>query len=119
MTQQEAKELVRNLLLIASDRQSFFENVSAKDVIEANKLENVDEEVIEEALFWLQSIAELTVAIHSDRDSGKVVEFRPQFYFESEFIDLQDNGEVWGVYYDEDGSLVAELITGEIIKIEA
>ncbi|MEL6627443.1 MAG: hypothetical protein AAFQ92_18115 [Bacteroidota bacterium] len=54
-------------------------------------------------------------AICSSREENNVVEFKPWTSFTKEIQDMLNNGNIWGVYYEED-LIVAEDIWGEIHK---
>ena len=56
-----------------------------------------------------------TQAICESVTSEKVLEFKKLESFTDEFIALHQNGEIWGVYYDNNEKVVAQDICANII----
>lgn len=56
------------------------------------------------------------VAVHESENSEKVVKFINQDLLNKEVNDLIENGNLYGIYFDEDGEMVAKDIWGEIHK---
>lgn len=56
------------------------------------------------------------VAVHESENSEKVVKFINQDLLNKEVNDLIENGNLYGIYFDEDGGMVAKDIWGEIHK---
>ncbi len=50
-----------------------------------------------------------TVAIHKSENEDTVILFKKISEFTDEFIQLYQNGEIWGVYYNEKGDIVAQV----------
>lgn len=57
-----------------------------------------------------------TQAICESATNDKILEFKRLDKFTDKFIEMKNNGEVWGVYYNKNGNLVAQLIGGGVIK---
>jgi len=57
-----------------------------------------------------------TQAVCESAKSDKIVEFMRLDKFNDKFLELKTNGEIWGVYYDKKGNLVAQEIEGGIVK---
>ena len=59
------------------------------------------------------------VAVHESPDmDSPVVEFKPLSELPEWVAHEYYNGNIWGVHYDDNGDLVAQLQTGEIKNIE-
>lgn len=56
------------------------------------------------------------IAIHEAQGVEAVVEFKNLSEFTKEFQNLQNEGDVYGVFYNKNNEIVAELIGGELIK---
>lgn len=56
------------------------------------------------------------VAVHESENSEKVVKFINQDLLNKEVNDLIENGNLYGIYFDEDVKMVAKDIWGEIHK---
>ena len=56
-------------------------------------------------------------AICESRENTTVIRFMKDKDLTEQFIELYMNGDIWGVYYNEDDELVAETNDGKIIKL--
>lgn len=54
------------------------------------------------------------VAVFKSRENNTIRKFHMLSSFNQEIIDLEMKGDIWGFYEDEDGSVVAEDIWGDI-----
>lgn len=54
------------------------------------------------------------VAVHEEKNSEKVVKFINQDSLTNNIFRLIENGNLYGLYYDEKGNIVAEDIYGDI-----
>lgn len=54
------------------------------------------------------------VAVHEAQNSEKVVKFINQDSLNNEISSLIENGNLHGLYYDENGNIVAEDIWGDV-----
>jgi len=56
------------------------------------------------------------IAVHESRRSEKVVKFINQDSLKEEISKLIENGNLHGLYYDEEGKIVAEDIWGDVYE---
>ena len=55
-------------------------------------------------------------AVCESRENTKVVEFLNETQLKPEIAQAIESGNIWGVYYNEEGEIVAEDIWGEVHK---
>lgn len=53
------------------------------------------------------------IALHANKESDKVVKFIDESEFKSDFLSLQKDGCIYGVYLDSNNNVVADDIWGE------
>jgi len=54
------------------------------------------------------------IAVHESKNSNRVIKFINQDRLNSEIHSLIENGNLYGLYYNENGNLVAEDIWGDV-----
>ena len=59
--------------------------------------------------------ANQSVAIYESATNDRILEFKRLDEFTNKFIKLQQNGEIWGVFY-KDNKLVAQEVGGKILR---